>query len=304
MSVASDLIAIFSQTLLPVFLIAGAGYLLSSRLTMDGKTLGRFLFYLATPSLVFRSLYQMEIDMAALQHLALVVGGVTLSTGLLGWLLAAGASRQERAALTLSSAVSNNGNMGIPICLFAFGAPGLSLGSLYYVINSFLGNTVGVLVASSGHVAFGAALRNSLRVPVLYAAVLGLFLNQWAVELPLGVFRGIDLLANGAIPGMLVLLGVQLSDAPLRQQQGPTLRTAAIRLLLAPLLAAAFCFALGITGIERNVLILQAAMPTAVMSAVLATEYNAAPRLVATVIFVTTALSVVSLSVVLWFILT
>lgn len=303
MSIASELLAIFGETLLPVFLIAGAGYLLASRLELDGKTLGRFLFYLATPSLVFRSLYQMEIDAAALQQIFLVAGGVAVSTGLLGWLLAAGEPRQERAALILSSAVSNNGNMGIPISLFAFGAPGLSLGSLYYVTNSFLGNTLGVLVASSGHVGLAAALRNSLRVPVLYAAVLGLIINRLALELPVGFFRSIDLLANGAIPGMLVLLGIQLSGAPLGQQKRLTLRTAAVRLLLSPALAALFCLLLGISGVERSVLILQAAMPTAVMSAVLATEYDAAPRLVATTIFVTTALSVVSLSVVLWLLL-
>jgi predicted permease len=60
---------------------------------------------------------------------------------------------------------------------------------------------------------------------------------------------------------------------------------------------------LGIQGVERNVLILQAAMPTAVITSVLATEFDAAPQLVATVIFVSTAASMVTLSLVLWLIL-
>ncbi|GIV77183.1 MAG: transporter [Litorilinea sp.] len=300
MFIIDTLLPIFVSTVLPVFLVAGAGFALSSWMSIDSRSLGRILFYLATPSLVFRSLYQMDIDFVVLQHLALVAGTVTLSAGFLGWLFSAGQERRQRAAMTLTSAVSNNGNMGIPICFFAFGQAGLALGSIYYVVSSFLSNTVGVVVASAGQTPVRDALKVSLRVPVLYAAALGLLLNWTGTEIPLSLFRALDLLANAAIPGMLVLLGIQLRSVPLLQGQGVILRSVAVRLLAAPVVAWQLCAWLGITGVERNVLILQAAMPTAVMAAVLATEYEAAPQLVAAVIFLSTAVSMVTLSVVLW----
>ena len=136
-----------------------------------------------------------------------------------------------------------------------------------------------------------------------YYVVLGLLFNQWGVTVPSPIFRAVDLMADAAVPGMLVLLGVQLHAAPLNEGQTVIWRSAALRLVLAPLLAWGLCLILGIDGVERSVLILQAAMPTAVMSAVLATEFDAAPQLVAAVIFVTTLLSMGTLSVVLGFLL-
>ena len=193
--------------------------------------------------------------------------------------------------------------MGLPICLFAFGQAGLVLGTIYYVISSFLSNTLGVIVASAGQAPLSVAVRQILRVPVFYAAILGLTANRIALVLPTGIFRAVDLLGSAAIPGMLILLGIQLQHAPIRERQWVIMRATSIRLLAAPLLAWLLCRALGVTGLEQNVITLQAAMPTAVMTAVLATEYNTAPRLVATVIFFTTALSMLTLSLVLWYIL-
>lgn len=80
------ILPVFAQTLMPVFLVAGAGFLLARSFTVDSRTLGRILFYLATPSLVFRSLYQTQIDFGTLQQLALVVGSIAIATGTLGWL--------------------------------------------------------------------------------------------------------------------------------------------------------------------------------------------------------------------------
>ena len=303
MAIAQRLLPIFIETVLPVFLIAFAGYLLAWRMTIDGRSLGRLLFYLATPSLVFRSLYTTEVDLGTMQQVAIVAATVSILAGFAGWLVGFDQPRRERMAIVLTSAISNNGNMGIPICFFAFGDIGLALGTLYYVVSSFLNNTLGVAVASAGKTSLRVALRNSLQVPVLYAAILGLLLNQVGGEVPLPIFRAVDLMANAAVPGMLALLGIQLRSSPLFQGQAVIWRSSFIRLVAAPLLAVVLCIVLAVGGVERNVIVLQAAMPTAVMGAVLATEYDTAPQLVAAVIFMTTVLSMGTLSVVLGLIL-
>jgi predicted permease len=303
MIIFQTLLPIFVQTVLPVILVAAAGYGLASVLAIDSRSIGRLLFYLATPALVFRSLYRSQLDFAVLQELALVAVAVGICSGLLGWLISVGESRQRRAALILTSAVSNNGNMGIPISFFAFGDIGLALGSIYYVVTSFLSNTFGVVIASAGQTAVATALGQSVQVPVLYSAALGLLLNLVQFELPEPLFRAIDLLADAAIPGMLILLGIQLRKAPLTKVPWVILRSTAVRLIAGPILAWLLCLLLSIDGAERNVLILQAGMPTAVMAAVLSTEYDTEPELVATVILVSTLLSMATLSVLLWLVL-
>lgn len=303
MLLLKTLFPIFTSTVLPVFLIAAAGFALAHFLTIDSRSVGRILFYLATPSLVFRSLYQMEIDYTALQHLTIVAGSAAILTGLLGWLVGMGYDRRQRAAIVLTSAVSNNGNMGIPISLFAFGSTGVAFATIYYVVSSFMSNTFGVIVASAGQTSVGSALKQSLRVPVLYAAAAGFLLNGLGGELPTPLFRAVDLLADAAVPGMLVLMGVQLHSAPIFEAQSVILRSVAVRLLAGPAIAWGLCTLLGVYGVERSVLILQAAMPTAVMTAVLATEYDIAPRLVASIIFFSTVISMVTLSLVLWLVM-
>jgi malate permease and related proteins len=293
------LIPIFESTLLPVLLVAAAGYLLATFVPLDGRTLGRFLFFLATPSLVFRSLYHMTVDMAALGHIAVITVGVLVIGMVLGWYAGAGQTRRNRSGLVLASAIGNNGNMGIPICLFAFGEPGVALATVYYAVSSFLSNTVGVVVASAGSARIVSALTHALRAPVLYAAVLGLLFNQWQVTIPDSLERSIDLLSGAAVPGMLVLLGAQLRATKFGGQHRIVWRAVVIRLIVSPFVAWGLCTLLGISGLERQVLIVQAAMPTAVMTTVLATEYDAAPHLVAAAVLATTLLSMVTLSIVL-----
>jgi predicted permease len=294
-----SLLAIFASTLLPVYLVALAGYVLSTFVPLDGRTLGRFLFFLATPSLVFRSLYGMTIDVVALQHIAVVTFGV-LSTGVgLSLLASAGQDRRRRAGLVLAGAIGNNGNMGIPICLFAFGEAGVALATVYYAITSFLSNTLGVVIASAGSTTLLRAAAYSLRAPVLYAAVLGLLFNRLQVTVPASLFNAVDLLAGAAVPGMLVLFGSQLRGTSFAGDQRVVWRSVLIRLIASPLVASLLCVWMGVGGLERQVLIVQAAMPTAVMTTVLATEFDAAPRLVAAAVLASSLLSMVTLSVVL-----
>lgn len=293
------LLPVFSQMVLPVLLVAAAGYGLAILFPIDSRSLGRLLFYLATPALVFRSLYRSELNLVTLQHVALVAITVAIASGLLGWLVSFKESRERRAALILTSAVGNNGNMGIPISFFAFGDIGLALGSIYYVVTSFMSNTFGVVIASAGQTVLATALAQSGQVPVLYSATLGFLLNLGQFPLPEPLLRAIDLLADAAIPGMLILLGIQLRKAPLTRLPWVIWRSTVVRLVVAPMIAWLLCYLLAVEGIERNVLILQAAMPTAVMVAVLTTEYDTEPELVATVILVSTLLSMITLSVVL-----
>jgi predicted permease len=142
-----------------------------------------------------------------------------------------------------------------------------------------------------------------VRVPVLYTATAGLLLNLGQVPVPQPLFRAIDLLADAAVPGMLILLGIQLSRVSLTGIPWVALGSTTVRLVAGPLCAWLLCWLLAIGGAERNVMILQAGMPTAVMAAVLSTEYDTEPELVSTVILISTVISMATLSVLLWRIL-
>ncbi|GIV71304.1 AEC family transporter [Caldilinea sp.] len=299
MTLLANLASVFASTVLPVFLVAGAGYALARFMSLEGRTLGRVVFYLASPALVFRSLYNMDISTTALMQVLMLVLGVYLVTGFAGWVAGLDQERQRRSALTIASAISNNGNMGLPITLFALGQAGLTIATIYYAISALLTNTLGVFIASSGSAPLGKALRQSLHAPVVYASLLGVILNRLAAPIPEPLYRALDLTAGAAIPMMLVLLGVQLRATPINREQRVIWRSMAIRLGLSPLAALALCALLGIDGLERQVMILQASMPTAVVATVLATEFVAAPHLVAAAVLFSTLASMATISLVL-----
>lgn len=125
---------------LPVFIIAAIGYLAGRKLTLDVSTLSKTCLYILTPALTFNSLANSKVELSGVWRLALAAFLVPLILApvflwlfrRLGW--EANLSR----SMLLPSIFSNTGNYGLPICLFAFGQPGMDLGVVYMVVQSFL----------------------------------------------------------------------------------------------------------------------------------------------------------------------
>jgi len=95
------------------------------------------------------------------------------------------------------------------------------------------------------------------------------------------------------------VLGIQLSRTSLRGRIGPVLLASGLRLIVAPLLAVPLALALGLSGLTRDVAIVQSAMPVAVVSGVLATEFGSDADFVTATILVSTLLSIVTLGILL-----
>jgi predicted permease len=137
------------------------------------------------------------------------------------------------------------------------------------------------------------------RVPWIYVFAAALLLRTLDAQVPTGVFNAVDLLASSAIPLQLLLLGIQLSRIPVRRLAGEAVCLAGWKLVIPPLLAWGLTALLGVSGLLRSVLILEASMPTAITAMILSMHYRREPDLVATVVFLTTAFSLGTLTVLL-----
>jgi len=199
-------------------------------------------------------------------------------------------------ALILTAAFGNTGNYGLPLVAFAFGENALAYATLYFVTTSILFNTVGVLVASLGHLDFKQAALGLLKVPTVYAVLLAALINQFELTLPLPLERTIGLAADGAIPLMLILLGVELSRVQWSHSLRPLGLSVGLRLLAAPLIGFLLAIPFGIQGAARQGNILEAAMPAAVTNTVLAGEYKLDSSLVTAIVFAGTLLSPLTLT--------
>ncbi len=294
----NELLTTFANNLLPIFLVSGSGFLLGKFITVDSRSLGRVVFYVFSPLLVFNLMIKSALNLrqafTTIAFTALVIAVMGLLALLLGKLF-----RLERPyllAVILTAAFGNTGNYGLPLVKFAFGDDALAVASLYYVTTTILFNTVGVVIASLGHMDFRSALTGLFKLPIIYAVTLALLIKGFGIQLPLPVLRTIEIGATGAIPVMLILLGLELT----RIQWSHSFRAlglgVAVKLLLAPLVGLLLASLLGLQHAARQGTVLEAAMPAAVATTVVATEYKLEPSLVTAIVFFGTLLSPLTLT--------
>jgi predicted permease len=204
-------------------------------------------------------------------------------------------SDKTRTSFILTVMISNSGNYAMPVILFAFGRAGLSYASIYFVASALMTYTLGVLVAMQGTHGFRRALYGLVRVPALWAlAAASLFLLTHTT-VPLVIMRPLGMLSDAAIPMMVLVLGMQLNRATFPKRPSAVLVASAFSLLVAPLVGITLTWLLGMSGLAANVAIVVSAMPSAVVTTVLAMEFDLDSAFVTSVVFVSTLLSPLSL---------
>src|SRR6185503_14379140 len=114
-------------------------------------------------------------------------------------------------SILVTTMFANTGNYGLPLVSFAFGEKALSYAGIFFVTTTFLFYTVGVLIASLGHMNFKEALWGLFKIPTMYAVLLAVIINALHIQIPDPINRAVQLAANGTIPVMLILLGVELT---------------------------------------------------------------------------------------------
>lgn len=305
MSLASAL----TTAVLPILAIAVAGYLFGRRYTVDVEPLNSVTLYILVPALIFHSLATTTLGGGTLVKLAAGVGAfvlvmVAVSEGI-GRLL--GESEPLLSALVLVSAFPNSGNFGIPLSEFAFGETGRSVAVLFLASQSVLLYTLGVYVASRSGGARGlAGVREVLTMPLIYA-VLAALLARWAGVVPPTDSTAMEtllLVGNASIPLMLILLGIELSNARMNEALRSVGLANVLKLGLAPVVGVAVAVALGFADpTVARVFVLEAATPAGVTPLVLLIEFGgddgavSGAEYVSAVVFTSTLLSLPVLTV-------
>lgn len=201
------------NVLLPVFVVLAAGAVLGRTLRLEIAPLNRLALYGAVPALVFSSLATTALAAA---DIGVLVAGQLLF--LLTIALAALACSRllegaKRRAFVATSLFGNAGNMMLPLALFAFGEAGLERALVLFVLSSVVLFSCGPLVLAPSRGFRELPLGGVLRLPVLWAALLGLTCNALGALPPAGVMRGLELLGDAAIPLVLLVLGLQIGSA-------------------------------------------------------------------------------------------
>jgi predicted permease len=289
----NTLLKLFADNLLPILLVAGAGFIFQRSSRIDPQPLARVIFYTFTPALVFELMDSTEIEAGAILRMVVFGISIVIAIGLLSWLLSRLFRLDSRtaSAFILSATFMNAGNYGLSLNNLVLGEVGLAWASIFFVTSAMLSNSAGVYVATVGRSSPARALLGLLKIPAVYAIPIALVVRLCDWNVPQALDCSISILASAAIPSMLLLLGMQISQAGLPKRKGLLAAAASLRLLASPLVAWFIAPLFGLAGISAQAGVLESATPTAVMTIVLATEFDVEPEFVTSVVLVTTLLS-------------
>lgn len=293
-----ELFNTFANNLLPIMLIAAAGYVLGKTLTVDSRTIGRMVFYIFSPLLVFNLMVTSQLNLKQTLTTVGYTAAVITIMGTLAFVLGKlfKLQRAHLLAVVLTVAFGNTGNYGLPLVKFAFGDEALAVASIFYVTTTILFNTVGVVIASLGHLDLKSAILGVFRLPILYAVTIALVVKGFGISIPLPLSRTIEIAANGAIPAMIILLGLELTRIEWTHSLRAMGLGVAVKLLIGPLVGLFLASLFGLQGHTRQGSVIEAAMPAAVATTVVATEYKLEPSLVTAIVFFGTVFSPLTLT--------
>jgi predicted permease len=280
---------------IPVFLLIALGFLFARWKKIDLTSITEILIYLAAPCLAFTSLTTKPLFVSDIVVLIAGVLGIFLGVGILIALYTLLFRFRSRGFVT-PVLFMNAGNMGIPLALFAFGEPGLQRATLLFVAISILQYSLGIYILNSG------GWKEIFRLPLIYAPFLGLLLNLLQISVPGPIFQPLSLLGYSTIPLMLISLGYRLRNIP-SFNAGHSVGGALVRIVGGFGSAYLTVTLLGIHEINRQMLLLYGSLPSAVVNFVLTEKYRQDPALAASIVFLTTLFSLVSIPLVFWLIL-
>lgn len=295
---------IFDQSLLPLLLIVAAAALYQHVVKPDIKQIASLALNIFAPLLVFDSLTRHQ---TTLPELGQPIGFMVLLTAgmmLLGWAaaMALRLGSQDRTSLVLACSMINIGNFGLPLIYFTFGQEAVAMSVIIFVVFNIPLTTVAIFV-SSDKLQTKDMLTDVLKIPIFHAMVLALVFTGFGWQLPTGLAKGVHLMADGAIPLLIFVLGQQLASFSLNRNwgvyAGAIVLVVVIRLILSPLLADRLLALFSFSTLEYNVALVQTSGPSALLPLMYAIKFNRSPDLLAALIISTTVVSGISLPVVI-----
>jgi predicted permease len=282
------------QVVLPVFLIILVGYVIGKFKKINVQLMVDLIVYIAGPCLIFSSVSRSDINLTDFFTIALAAAGVILILAFLVFIILK-LTKSKRIGLYLPMSIGNSGYLGYPVALFAFGIAGLSRAVVYDMTNSLILYSLGIYIIHHKN-----EIKEMFKIPLLYAVVIGLFFGILKIPVPSLIFKPIEMIGMSTIPLALLVLGYKLTAIKIDSAR-IAFFASLFRIIGGFLVAFLIIKVFSISGLVKNIVLIQAAMPSAVMTMILCQKYRRDASLVASIVLITTLLGIVTIPLILWF---
>ena len=284
------------DVILPVFFVIGIGYYLGKKNpNFNTDFITTLAGNIGTPAMIFYTITStgvtLEIFVEYFIYALIIIGGFAL-IGLIFLALMKKDIVSELPPLILP----NTGNMGIPICLFAYGTEGLGIASAIASVIILLHFTLGVLLAKKS---FSVKIL-IINMPI-YGIIAAVFVLYYDFEVPGFIVNTTFLLTYATIFLVLMSLGVALTRLKVVSWAQASILSG-VRIIIGPVIGFGFIKYLNLNGLAAGVLLIQSAMPSAILTYLVGSMYSERKVVdsIASVIVTSTILSFATIPIVVY----
>ncbi len=282
------------EVVLPVFLIILLGFIIGKKKKVNTQTLTDLIVYITAPALIFSSITKSDINLTDFSIIAVSALAIIITMALLTFIFLK-LTKSKMNGLYLPMSVGNTSYIGYPVALFAFGIAGLSRAVVYDMMSGLFLYTFGIYIIHHKN-----DIKEVFKIPLLYATIIGILFNIFTITVPTMIHTPLEMIGMATIPLALLILGYKLTEIKIKSAKVAFLASI-FKISMGFILAIALTSLFNLQGLVRNIIILQAAMPSAVMSMILTAKYKRDAACVATTVLITTLISIVTIPLLLWF---
>ncbi|WP_257391515.1 AEC family transporter [Cytobacillus gottheilii] len=298
------MVEIFLNIIAPILLLLLLGLFLQRKFKFDLKSFSQLMTYGLMPAAIFMNIYRTDFNLQLLLEVALYLLLFTVAMMMIGIGLSRVLKLERNDAAIMKNGISlmNSGNYGLPVSqmLFSANPVGTSIQIIVLLFQNIMTYTYGLYNLIAATKSGWGIVKTFLKLPLIYAAILGAILNGFDVNPPSFLLTPIQYLADGFMAIALIILGAQLAFIKIKAVNLAVVFTCLTRLIISPAVAIGIIFLLGIEGVIAQSLLVASALPTSRNSATLALEYDVNPDIAAQTVLITTLLSGISVSVVVY----
>ncbi|MBQ6100323.1 MAG: AEC family transporter [Methanobrevibacter sp.] len=288
-------------TILSIILMIGLGYFLKRIDFLSQKDIDPFnkiVMYILLPCMIFNALYSADLSLIPkLGILPFVVLASSIVTGTISYIILKQLKLDDKKlwSVLVTVMIANTGFMGYPVNLGIFGQTGF-LRAIFCDIATL---AIFLLLSFVLALKFGGTVKTAVRkiafFPSLWAVILGILFNWFNIPIGPVLVNTVNYLGQGAIPLIMIALGLSIDFSALSRSKAMIAFTSVMKLAFFPAVALFVANFLGLVSLEHTVSVVEAAMPSGMMSLLLAITYNLDFELTSDCILINTVISLITL---------
>ena len=285
------------EVLFPVFFIVGIGFLLGKKNpNFDTSFITTYAGNFGTPALVIFALTAGGVTFDVFKEFFFYALILLTAFGIIGLIFLI-LMKKDYVRELPTFFLPNTGNMGIPICLFAYGELGMGIGAAISSLVVLLHFTLNIFLAKR---AFD--FQTIFKSPAFYAIIITVLFLYFEQPVPQFVLNTVMLLAYGMIVMILMSLGIALTQMKVFSFKDAVI-TSTGRVILGPVIGFIIIKIFGLSGISAGVVLIQSSMPSAILCYLVASMYSPKEIVdnISSTIVVSTIMSLVTIPITLFF---